>query len=69
MVFGAVTSRSEGLARMERTIISFNVPNLITVNLMAWIGFLVFIFLFQMVFGRKGLGQSATRSDSGAADY
>lgn len=54
---------------MERTIISFNVPNLITVNLMAWLGFLIFVFLFQMIFGKRSLGQSATRSDSAVADY
>lgn len=44
---------------MERTLVSWNVPNLITINLMAWIGFLVIVAIFQMVAARKGRPQTA----------
>lgn len=43
---------------MERVMISYNVPNFITVNLMAWLGLVVFFAIYQMVAmrGRGGGG-------------
>lgn len=43
---------------MDKVMISYNVPNFITVNLMAWLGLMVFFALYQ-AFGihkRKGGG-------------
>lgn len=39
---------------MERTLISFNVPNLITIPVMAFLGFLVLGVAYQLVL-RTGL--------------
>lgn len=44
---------------MDRTLVSWNIPNLITINLMAWIGFLAIVMLFQLIAGRKGRPQTA----------
>lgn len=43
---------------MDRVMISYNVPNFITVNLMAWLGIVLFFAVFQMVVkrGRSGGG-------------
>lgn len=46
---------------MDRVMVSWNVPNLITINLMAWIGFLLFIILYQMV-AKRGRVSSAPTS-------
>lgn len=45
---------------MERTMISWNVPNLITINLMAWLGFLAFVLFYQGVGKRRGKGAPTT---------
>lgn len=47
---------------MERTLISFNVPNLITIPLMAFAGFLLLSVIYQLairsgVVGRGGGGE------------
>lgn len=43
---------------MDKVMISYNVPNFITVNLMAWLGLVFFFAIYQMVAmrGRKGGG-------------
>lgn len=55
---------------MERTMISFNIPNLITINLMAWLGFLVFGALYQAVAKKRSGGTSAGSAPitTGASD-
>lgn len=47
---------------MERTLVSWNVPNLITINLMAWLGFLVLVALMQMI-GKRKRPMAATGSN------
>lgn len=37
---------------MDKVMVSWNVPNLITINLMAWLGFLFFMLAWQAV-GKK----------------
>ena len=46
---------------MERTLIAWNVPNLITVPLMAFVGFLLFAVIWQFVMqaGSKNGGNNA----------
>lgn len=39
---------------MDRVMISYNVPNFVTVNLMAWFGLLLFFIAFQFLAKRKG---------------
>jgi len=34
---------------MDRVMISYNVPNFVTVNLMAWFGIMLFFLLYQFV--------------------
>ncbi len=43
---------------MDRVMLSYNVPNFITVNLMAWLGLVIFFAIYQMVLkrGRTGGG-------------
>lgn len=41
---------------MDKVMISYNVPNFITVNLMAWLGLVVFMVIYQMVAMRKRSG-------------
>lgn len=41
---------------MDKVMISYNVPNFITVNLMAWLGLVIFFAIYQMVAMRKGGG-------------
>jgi len=50
---------------MERTLISWNVPNLVTINLMAWLGFLLLVVLMQLFVKRK---KSAPSGSSFVAD-
>lgn len=50
---------------MERVMVSWNVPNLITVNLMAWAGFLMFIILYQSI-AKRGSRSSSAPTSSGA---
>jgi len=38
---------------MDRTLISWNVPNLLTINLMGWLGFLLLIVLVQMFLKKR----------------
>ncbi len=38
---------------MDRTLVSWNVPNLLTINLMGWLGFLLFVFLIQAFMKRR----------------
>ena len=47
---------------MDKTIISLNVPNFITINLMAWFGLLILVILYQTAFKR---GSNQTASNSG----
>lgn len=42
---------------MERTLISWNIPNIFSVNLMAWAGFLLLVLAFT-AFRRKGKSKS-----------
>lgn len=37
---------------MDKVMVSWNIPNLITINLMAWLGFLIFMIAWQAV-GKK----------------
>jgi hypothetical protein len=46
---------------MDKTLISWSVPNMITIWLMLAIGFLIFTFAAQ--FGMKALGGSSGGSD------
>lgn len=41
---------------MERAMLSYNVPNFITVNLMAWLGLLIFFAVWQAGAMRKRRG-------------
>lgn len=52
---------------MERTIISFNLPNLITIPLMAFLGFLVVGLIWQVA--QRAMGQSDDASASTAGGY
>ena len=38
---------------MDRTLVSWNVPNILTINLMGWLGFLLLIVLVQMIIKRR----------------
>ena len=51
---------------MDRVMVSWNVPNLVTINLMAWTGFLLFILLYQLVAKRGKRGSSAPVTSAGA---
>ena len=44
---------------MESNLVSFSVPNFITINLMAWAGILLFVFLYQAVMKRKAPADAA----------
>jgi hypothetical protein len=44
---------------MEKTLVSVNVPNLITINLMAWIGFLIAVVIWQLI-GKRFAPQTAS---------
>ncbi len=46
---------------MDRTLIAWNVPNLITIPLMAFLGFLVVSVIWQLVVQMNG-GQTANNS-------
>lgn len=46
---------------MERTLISWNVPNLITVPLMAFLGFVLIATVWQLF--RKATGRSSASAD------
>lgn len=49
---------------MDRVMLSYNVPNFITVNLMAWLGLILFFVLFQMVAKRgRSMGISTPGAD------
>lgn len=48
---------------MERTIISWNVPNMVTIPIMAAIGFLVFAVAWQL--GKRALAAQSGGSSSG----
>lgn len=48
---------------MDRVLISWSVPNLITINLMCWLGLLLAITLWQF-FG-AGKGQSVAANNQG----
>jgi len=50
-----------GKVDMDKTLISWSVPNMITIWLMLAIGFLIFTFAAQ--FGMKALGGSSGGSD------
>ena len=43
---------------MDKVMLSYNVPNFITVNLMAWLGLIAFFAIYQMVVmrGKRGGG-------------
>lgn len=51
---------------MEKTLISWNVPNLVTINLMAWLGFLALTLLMQGL--RKRRPAVANNGSSVVAD-
>ncbi len=50
---------------MDRVMISYNVPNFITVNLMAWLGLVLFFAIYQMIAkrGRSGGGVMSPGAD------
>lgn len=50
---------------MDRVMLSYNVPNFVTVNLMAWIGLMLFFALYQLVAkrGRKSGGVLSNGAD------
>jgi hypothetical protein len=50
---------------MERTLISFNVPNLITIPLMAFLGFLLVAFVWQLVQRATGGGTGSQSTQGG----
>ena len=41
---------------MDRVMLSYNVPNFITVNLMAWLGLVIFFAIYQMVAMKRRRG-------------
>lgn len=53
---------------MERTMISFNIPNLVTINVMAWLGFLIFGMLYQAIAKRRTGSSGGAPITSGAGD-
>ncbi len=50
---------------MDRTLVSWNVPNLLTINLMGWLGFLLVIVIVQM-FIKRGKPTTSTGSTGGS---
>lgn len=50
---------------MERTLISFNIPNLITIPLMAFLGFLLAALVWQVVQRTTGAPGDAAKSTGG----
>jgi len=52
---------------LERTLISFNVPNLITIPLMAALGFLLIALVWQIVQRGMGGGAKPTQNSSAPA--
>lgn len=38
---------------MDRTLVSWNVPNLLTINLMGWLGFLALVFVVQLFLKKR----------------
>lgn len=50
---------------MDRVMLSWNFPNLITINLMAWAGFLIFVLLYQMI-AKRGASRVGAPTSSGA---
>lgn len=52
---------------MERTLISFNVPNLITIPLMAFLGFLLVAIVWQMV--QRATGNTGDGNGGGQGGY
>lgn len=51
---------------MERTLISLNVPNFLTISVMAIGGFVLFAFVWQLV--SKALGRNGASGEAGAED-
>ena len=51
---------------MDRVLISWSIPNLITINLMAWLGLLAMIALYQLAI--RGKGSSGTDQGGGGGD-
>lgn len=50
---------------MERVLISWTVPNVITVWLMVFFGFLLFTLTTQFILGRKGGANSVANNAGG----
>lgn len=48
---------------MEKTLISFNIPNFITVNLMVWLAFFAFIAIWQVTGKRSALAGGGDAGD------
>lgn len=51
---------------MKGTLISWNIPNMITVPLMTFVAFLVVIVVWQLV---RGFGGGQTANNSGGGGY
>lgn len=51
---------------MDRVMVSWNVPNLVTINLMAWLGFLAFILFYQGIAKRRGNSAAPAPASAGA---
>ena len=49
---------------MDRVLVSWSIPNLITINLMAWIGILFAICLFQ-VYQKRGKDDAPANNSGG----
>lgn len=56
---------------MERSLISWNIPNLITVPLMAILGWLLLVLVWQLAMKGIGAGkfQNANSDTTGAGGY
>lgn len=53
---------------MERVFISWNAPNLVTINVMAWIGILIFALIYQFIMKHGGSSRSSSPLVAAAPD-
>ena len=54
---------------MERTLIAFNVPNFITLNLMVWGGFLLIGLAYQLATRGRGGGRDGAQAAAVGSGY
>jgi Na+/H+-dicarboxylate symporter len=65
VVLGVTVSLLERERNMQSNLVSFNVPNFVTINLMAWAGVLFLILLYQFVMRHKGDNDAPANNSGG----